>query len=294
MKTCLIVGLGMGSNYKSWFLELGFEVVTVDADSNKNPDFNSIQDAIIQHKNFDISYIGTPNWLHEIHTREVAEVSKIVLIEKPGVLNSSRWIQLINDYPNTRIMMIKNNQYRAEVKHYQQLADQSKTVYIRWNNKNRIPNPGSWFTDKEYAFGGVSRDLLPHMLSYFTEFTDYASSKLQTEIVLQNHTLSSITSTDYGTVNPNGIYNVDDSAFLEYYHKGTRWLLIANWKDNTKDDSSISFDMASSAIRHELGLCPKEAYQKMITTALLNLNNNDFWKTQLDQDVWIHQQIENL
>ena len=52
--------------------------------------------------------------------------------------------------------------------------------------------------------------------------------------------------------------------------------------------------MRNSAIRHELGLCPESAYKTMVETAVKNLNNNEFWKAQYDQDIWIHEQIEKL
>jgi hypothetical protein len=32
----------------------------------------------------------------------------------------------------------------------------------------------------------------------------------------------------------------------------------------------------------------------MIENAVSNLNNDEFWKEQLQQDLWIHKQIENL
>ena len=52
--------------------------------------------------------------------------------------------------------------------------------------------------------------------------------------------------------------------------------------------------MSSSAIKFELGLCPESAYKKMISTAVENLNNKEFWQKQFAQDIWIHQQIEKL
>ncbi len=71
-------------------------------------------------------------------------------------------------------------------------------------------------------------------------------------------------------------------------------MLTANWKDNNADDVYISFDMKNSAAKFVLGLCPEQAYKAMIENAVNNLNNNDFWKEQLAQDIWIHRQIENL
>jgi predicted dehydrogenase len=217
------------------------------------------------------------------------------LIEKPGVQDSKSWQCLVEDFPDTRFMMVKNNQYRDELKLFQMQADQSDRVYIRWNNANRIPQPGSWFTTKELSFGGVSRDLIPHMLSYYCALTDFTKGQKVDSVSTQNYLLSDITSTDYGTVNPNGVYDVDDFCKLEFKNGKTIWTLSANWKTNLDhDDSSIAFGMKNSAVRHELGLCPESAYKKMIETAVENLNNNVFWQSQFKQDMWIHEQIEKL
>jgi predicted dehydrogenase len=290
----LIVGLGFGNAvYRPVFEKIGSAIITVDP--IKDADFKTVEEAIDKHGHFDTVNICTPNFTHESIARKVADYSDIVFVEKPGVLNSQSWKNLIADFPNTRFMMVKNNQYRQEISEFQSLANQSDKVYVRWNNANRIPNPGSWFTTKELAFGGVSRDLIPHMLSYYCTLTDFTKGQKIDAVSRQNNLLSDITSTDYGTINPNGVYDVDDFCKLEFKNGNTTWVLSANWKTNLDhDDSSISFDMKSSAVRHVLGLCPEEAYKKMIEVAIKNLNNNEFWDNQLAQDTWIHEQIENL
>lgn len=294
MYKALVVGLGMGQQYKDWLEELGWAVSTVDVDSKKNPTYTSVSQAV-ENNSFDLVYIGTPNWTHEIIARETAKHTKLILVEKPGVIDSKCWFCLLEDFPTTRIMMVKNNQFRPEIKKFKQLADQSDKVYIRWNNANRIPHPGSWFTTKEKAFGGVSRDLIPHMLSYYCALTDYTNGTKVKASATQQYQLKDIDTTDYGVVNPNGTYDVDDFCHFEFKNGNTTWVLSANWKTNLDhDDSSISFSMKNSALRHELGLCPKEAYQIMITTAMDNLNDDAFWKDQLQQDLWIHKQIESL
>jgi predicted dehydrogenase len=287
----LIVGMGIGQLYYSVFSSLGYDIDTVDANTEKNATYTDIS---LVTSEYDIAVICTPNFTHESIARAIADKCKIVLIEKPGVKDSQSWYQLHKDFPNTRFMMVKNNQYRDTIKQFQLLADQSNTVTIRWNNKNRIPSPGSWFTNKELSFGGVSRDLLPHMLSYYCRLTNFSAGTNQDAVSTQNHLLSEITSTDYGTVNPNGVYDVDDYCKIEFLQGKTRWILTANWKDDLVDDSSISFDMKNSAVRFELGLCPEEAYKEMVETAVKNLNNNEFWNSQLAQDFWIHKQIESL
>ncbi len=290
----LIIGLGFGNAvYKPVFEKIGSIIVTVDP--IKDADFKTVEEAIDVHKHFDTVNICTPNFTHEDIARKVAKYSSIVFIEKPGVLNSQHWKNLVEDFPETRFMMVKNNQYRKEINGFHRLAGQCDKIYVRWNNANRIPNPGSWFTTKELAFGGVSRDLIPHMLSYYCELTDFTKGNKLDAVAMQNYLLSNITSTDYGTINHNGVYDVDDFCKLEFKNGNTTWVLSANWKTNLDhDDSSISFSSKNSAIRHVLGLCPEEAYQKMIETAVKNLNNDEFWNKQLAQDIWIHQQIEDL
>jgi hypothetical protein len=133
------------------------------------------------------------------------------------------------------------------------------------------------------------------MLSYYCQLTDFLKGSKIDAVSMQNYLLSDITSTDYCTVNPDGVYDVDDFCKLEFKNGNTTWVLSANWKTNLDhDDSSISFSMRNSAVRHALGLCPESAYKSMVETAVKNLNNNEFWKKQFAQDMWIHEQIEKL
>jgi predicted dehydrogenase len=287
----LVVGLGIGQLYKSVFEELNYTVDTVDANPEKNPTFTNLSQLQDQ---YDIAVICTPNFTHELIARGIAERCKIILIEKPGVQDSKAWQCLIEDHPNNRIMMVKNNQYRKEISDFQRLVSTSTNIYVIWNNKNRIPSPGSWFTTKELAFGGVSRDLLPHMLSYYTVLTEYNQGSKLSSISEQRHTLETVDSTDYGVVNKQGTFDVDDYAEIKFSNNTKTWQLSANWKNDISDDVYISFSNSYSAVKHKLGLCPESAYKKMIETAVKNLNNDSFWKIQYEQDLWIHQQIEQL
>jgi predicted dehydrogenase len=293
MPKALIIGLGFGQAvYKPVLEELGYQVITVDP--VRPADYLTAEAAIAAHGHFDTVNICTPNFTHELLARTVAPNASIVFVEKPGVKNHHAWRQMVIDNPMTRFMMVKNNQYRDTNDQFKTLADQSHTVRIVWNNKNRIPNPGGWFTTKELAFGGVSRDLMPHMLSYYVALTDYTKGNKLFATALQRHELKNITDTDYGRVDHHGTYDVDDFCEFEFKNGNTTWVLTANWKDNRSDDVYISFDMKNSAAKFVLGLCPEAAYKAMIETAVKNLNNNDFWTEQLAQDLWIHQQIEKL
>jgi predicted dehydrogenase len=284
---CLIIGLGIGQLYQTVCNELGYEVDTVDTDTSKNPTYTSISQ-VPYIKKYDIGIIAAPNFLHENMARAISTKCRIVLIEKPGLKNHELWHRLLTDYPDTRFMMVKNNQYRRSINNLKQLVNLSETIKVTWHNKNRIPNPGSWFTNKELAFGGVSRDLIPHMLSYYCALTDYKNGELTSFTYKQNHNLNNIVDTDYGVVNKDGVYDVDDFCELKYNNNSVNWVLSANWKTDNDNDASISFN----AYKMELGLCPEYAYKAMIETAIQNLNNDAFWIEQYHQDMWIHKQIE--
>jgi len=285
----LVIGMGIGGLYKSVLSSLGYSVVTVDTDPSKDPDYVRVETALEVHGHFDTVNVCTPNFTHKEITELVAPHSDIVFVEKPGFKDSNEWKDVCSSFPNTRIMMVKNNMWRDNVSEMKSLATQSNRVDINWIRKNCIPNPGSWFTNKELAYGGVSRDLLPHLLSlYIVMNPNWNNTSANEKQSKQQWQLDEVDSTDYGTINRQGTHDVDDFSSLQY---NSKWHLEANWRDMTKEESCIRFD--NDAVI-DLGWCPENAYKNMIQDAVSNLNNIEFWKEQLSQDVWIHQQIEAL
>ena len=293
MKTSLIVGMGIGNLYAKVLDELGHGVITVDSDPAKGASFTSVEDAIKECRMFDTVHICTPNFTHAKLARQVAPHADIVFIEKPGVSTSSAWSNVILDNPNTRFMMVKNNMWRSNIAELQELASKAKVVNIEWTRKNCIPSPGSWFTTRELAFGGVSRDLMPHLLSlYIAMNPTWKNDQVNGRASMQNWLLEDIESTEYGTVNPNGTYDVDDYCNISFTNK---WHCLTNWRSMDYENSGIEFIMQDNTVkRFDLGWCPEDAYKNMIVDAITNKDNMNFWTNQLAQDLWIHQQIEIL
>jgi predicted dehydrogenase len=292
-KRSLVIGMGIGQLYKSVLTELGHEVITVDHDSSKGADFISVDTAVVVHGMFDTVHICTPNFTHFEIAAKLAPISKIVFIEKPGTANSATWQKLITTFPHTRFMMVKNNMWRNNITELKELADKAKIVNIQWIRRNCIPSPGSWFTTRKLAFGGVSRDLMPHLLSLYVAL----NPKWRTESISGKGSqmawrLEDIDSTEYGTINPNGTYDVDDVCHIDF---GDKWGCQANWRSMTTETSSIQFIMQDNSIEvFDLGWCPEEAYLNMIKDAMDNMDNYQFWLNQFDIDTWIHERIENL
>lgn len=292
-KRSLVVGMGIGQLYKTVLEKLGHEVITVDQDISKGAMLPSVDAAMLVHGPFDTAHICTPNFTHFQLAAKVAPVSKIVFVEKPGVAQANNWATLIHTFKDTRFMMVKNNMWRSNIDNLTKLATKAKQVDITWARKNCIPSPGSWFTTRKLAFGGVSRDLMPHLLSLYIAMNPNWRTEQQTgKHSLQCWNLESIDSTEYGTINPTGTYDVDDRCHLLFSDK---WILLADWRSMKEDDSSIKFIMEDGSAEHfELGWCPEDAYQNMISDCISNLNNNEFWQKQFEQDFWIHERIENL
>lgn len=278
--------MGIGQLYKQVLKDLGHTVITVDL--NIDSDYKSWQDAVQVHDRFDTVHICTPNYTHESIAIGLADKTKILFIEKPGLQYESDWQKLVRSFPKTRILMVKNNMWRDNIEHLRSLYSNAKTVSFNWLNQNRVPRPGTWFTDKDKAFGGVSRDLLPHLLSLFAA----CEPKYDSAVWLYKHTwqrfeLSDLTDSDYGQVDLNGIYNVDDSLEMECTTRDKRCYFKTSWRTLKPSDIGIHFDDTFV----ELGLCPESAYKRMITDCLNNINNDFFWQEQYNIDCWIHKKI---
>jgi hypothetical protein len=292
-KRSLIIGMGIGQLYKTVLENIGHTVITVDMDPSKGAEFTSVADAIRKYSIFDTAHICTPNFTHKDIVEQVAPYTKIVFVEKPGFKTSNDWTGMIKTRPFTRFMMVKNNMWRDNIVELKDLANKSKKVNLNWINKDRIPNPGSWFTNKELAFGGVSRDLMPHLLSWLIVLApDWIRANLTKQTAFKRWTLGQLTGTDYGTVNVNGTYDVDDFCQINFTDK---WQLTADWRDLKSDKRNIEFVMEdNSVVTVELGLCPEDAYYNMIKDAIDNVDNHSFWLNQYNQDTWIHERIQHL
>lgn len=285
----LIIGMGIGQLYADIYKRKGWTVVTVD--TVKPADFTDVRD--VSDQDFDTAHVCTPNFLHKHHTEAAADRAKIVFVEKPGLKDSLDWSMTINQNKKARIMMVKNNQYRAEIDDLRILAAESDEIDINWNNANRVPSPGSWFTTRKESWGGVSRDLMPHLISIYIALVgkDYEESPMDIQC-FRKWTLEELVEmgTEYGTVNPEGVYDVDDHAGLTFQVGSKKFNLSACWRNGSSNDQAIHFDDTS----HQLGLCPEDAYERMIDTAIENLHNDKYWYDQLLQDVFIHKMMENL
>jgi predicted dehydrogenase len=293
MKT-LVIGLGMGQLYARTLTQLGHEVITIDTDQSKQATFANLDTALYAHPQLDAVFICTPNYTHDTIAQKVATHTKMVFVEKPGVLNAKRWQTLQLTYPQTRFIMIKNNMWRTWEEEFHIRTEAAEVIHINWINRDRVPAPGSWFTTKKLSFGGVSRDLMPHLLSIFINMNPdhYKEFKIESNVVKQNWKLDQLNSTEYGTVNLNGTYDVDDWNEITLTDGKKKYILTADWRSMNTDDRAIHCYQREKLVKSfELGLCPESVYATMIQNVFDNMNNEEFWNQHKEYDVWIQEKI---
>lgn len=312
MQTVLIVGLGIGSMYKKILTtksgSFTYEVITIDSNPEKKADYQSLEQCLKDRKRFDMAIICTPNYAHEEYVDKLVDICRVVLVEKPGLVDSATWSKYFNRKKN--LFLIKNNMFRKNIDDISEYILQNfkhiESVKINWISENRVPNPGTWFTNKELAWGGVSRDLVPHLLSMYYEifreldFPEHVDKE-------RRHTLLDIASTGYGKVNRDGVYDVDDYCKLIYNPEFFKLEMVADWKCDTfnleknPDGLNISVDIQlkkssslpnGSTIHYDFGLCPESVYVRMIDF-FLDLEEENVME-QYDVDMWIHKNLEKL
>lgn len=279
MNSALIVGLGIGNVYKNELISRGWNVETLDIDSTKLPTYNEIS---LVKPYYNVVIICTPNYTHYDIAKYFDGKADVIIIEKPGVKSLEEWEDLIKG--KSKVFMAKNNLYRFNhLKHYNNI----KEIKIVWGNKNRVPFPGSWFTDKDKAFYGVSGDLGSHLLCMYYNIT---GNFLKPELTIkkQNYNLENIVDTDYGTVNKNGIYNVDDNFILE----SPGVFINAYWKGNI-DEKFIRLTFNNNeSIQYNFDLCPAELYGNMVEIYYHSKNNQSFINLHNTIDLWILETIK--
>jgi hypothetical protein len=111
--------------------------------------------------------------------------------------------------------------------------------------------------------------------------------------IKQNFTLEEVTDTDYGTVNPNGVYDVDDYCKIDFHQLPVS--IIGCWKSTTGEDTKIGIEMIKKngfKQYFDFDLCPEYCYFRQFNY-FLNLDETERVE-QFNIDYFIHSVIEQL
>lgn len=282
----LLVGLGgIGKNvYLPQLQNLGYTVSTLDI--NGLADYSDIND--IKEK-FDVGVICTPNFTHQHYAYSIANFCKTIFIEKPGLPSAYDWESMCNLYPDNHFIMCKNNLYRDDYGALTDLMNKSITptrIEVTWLNSDRVPSPGSWFTNKKTAWGGVALDLFPHLYCHLSKIVPLSKITRTQSTKCQQWNLNDLATTNYGSVDSNGVYDVSDYAEETWLLDNIPISVKAGWKTGI-DDQSVRVYTSDSTYEWRFGLCPDDAYGRMIHEA-----PKQQYKDHMEMDIWIHKQLE--
>jgi predicted dehydrogenase len=300
MKRICIVGMGIGSLYKSVAESLGWSITTVDPDILKRADYWDVL-TIPGDVRFDIAVICTPNHRHEAIARQLVKHTDRIVVEKPGFASLANWMKFQTEFPKTKLFMVKNNMYRIPELEFirDSIRDYGvEAIKILWVNKNRVPGAGSWFTNKELAYGGVSVDLMPHALSVVQAILR-ESEISKDNFVARKHQMYTLNDdvfdSNYGNGNPDGVYDVDDQAYFHTYVYGIPVECITAWKvDNiARDYAEWHIKLKNGfTLKYTAGLCPEEAYGAMLESYMLMTDKK--YQEYIEYDRTIHHIIDNF
>ena len=300
-KKAVLVGYGgIGENvYYPQLKRLGYDIEVVDP--LRNYCYKTVND-IPKDKEYDVAIVCCPNTHHLNAVLELTDVCKTILVEKPGLANTAAWNRTVHRFPDHTILLVKNNLYRKNIEVYGSLIDLDTVskIEINWLNNDRIPNPGSWFTDKSQAFGGVTHDLFPHLYCFMFALLPFNQFQhvIPTVFSMQRWDLNSIGDTDYGVVVEDGVYDVCDYAEAHYLvptdNEPLPVTLRASWKEGYDDQAIHIHYKNGGELRLEFGLCPDYAYGDMIDAAVNNKFMGEKRQTWIEQDLdqWIHAHLE--
>lgn len=299
MKHICIVGLGIGQLYVDAAKQLNWHVTTVDIDPTLNADYTDIR-TIPRRTYFEMAIICTPNDTHESIARYLTKHTDRIVIEKPGFESTAKWLAFQYDYSKVKLFMVKNNMYRTNELEFirNSIIDHGvHSIKLLGINKHRIPGAGSWFTDKRRSYGGVSRDLMPHLLSVVQAILRESDISSDNFIARrhQNYTMADdVHDSNYGKSNKSGIYDVDDQAYFHTYVNGVSIECAATWKFDT-DVDKIEWHITLKngfVLKYVAGLCPIDAYANMLDAYMLMTDKK--YRDYKYYDIQLHHIMDNF
>lgn len=176
-----IAGCGWISNHAHLFVlsETDASKVVSIYDNNETSLLNTgekwnISDRYIDYDEFlnsgaEAIVLATPNYTHKDFILKTIRQGKWILCEKPFVLNRKEMLEIIKEAGDDRKLLVPAfvNRFRYDICHFREeikTIGNIRCIEAKWIRRNGIPRPGTWFTNKSLAGGGVLIDLGPHII----------------------------------------------------------------------------------------------------------------------------------
>ncbi|NHC42515.1 Gfo/Idh/MocA family oxidoreductase, partial [Bacillus sp. MM2020_1] len=174
---------------------------------------------MINNEELDLVSVCTPNYLHAEISIYALSKGVNVHCEKPLAVNAIEAKKIVEakNKSGKKVMLGLNNRFTNEAAYLKKYIDagylgeiyQAKAGWIR---RSGIPGRGTWFTNKDYAGGGVMIDLGVHYLDLAFYLIGMPEPSYVTGATYNNFDQTTTRNRNGYKGNPNGIFNVEDSA----------------------------------------------------------------------------------
>ena len=194
--------------------------------------------------------ICTPNYLHSIIAVDALNSGINVLCEKPDAINPDEALKMKTaaEKNGKLLMVIRNNRFIQQTEYLKKYIEAGKlgTIYAArcgWQRRRGIPGRGGWFTTKAQSGGGPLIDLGVHMIDV-TMWLMGSPRPVSVSGCAYNkfagNSADSATASQYGDVNKNGTFDVEDLAmgFIRF-DNGACLQLEFSWASNIRRDNKF-------------------------------------------------------
>jgi len=202
---------------------------------------------MFEHEDLDIVSVCTPNSFHADISIHALKNGVNVHCEKPLAVNAIE-AQRIVDAKNKsgkKVMVGLNNRFTNEATYLKKYIDAGYIGEIYkakagWIRRSGIPGRGTWFTNKQVAGGGVLIDLGVHYLDLALFLMGMPEPLYVTGATYQNFDQTTTRNRNGYKGNPEGIFNVEDSAngFIGF-EGGITTNFEFSWASNIEKDQTF-------------------------------------------------------
>lgn len=213
------------------------------------PSFTDYND-LLNVEGLDYVDICTPNYLHSVIAVAAMEKGLHVFCEKPDAISveEAEKMKAAAEKYNRRLMVMRNNRYRATAKYLKQYIEDGKMGEIYcgrcgWQRRRGVPGKGGWFTTKAQSGGGPLIDLGVHMIDLSIWLmgnpTPVAVSGCTYRKFADSNVSDSVHSA-FGTAKEDGIFDVEDLAmgFIKF-DNGACLQIEFSWASNIEEEQSF-------------------------------------------------------
>ncbi|MFJ7978010.1 Gfo/Idh/MocA family protein [Peribacillus sp. NPDC096379] len=202
---------------------------------------------MLKHEKLDIVSICTPNHLH-------ADIAVYALLngvnvhcEKPLAINAAEAQRIVDakNISGKKVMVGLNNRFTNEMVKLKQYIDVGffGDIYhakAGWKRRSGIPGRGTWFTNQALSGGGVMIDLGVHFLDLPLFLLGLPEPSYITGATYQNFANTTTRNRNGYKGNPEGIFNVEDTAVGLIGFKNEATISFEfSWASNIEKDETF-------------------------------------------------------